>query len=128
MVRKRLILVIIISALVLMGCAARIGNVMRSWEGAHYSSLIARWGPPQQVFEDGQEGRILIYTQTRQGTVPGKSQTHTRGSVTIYDDYIWGSAKSRTEYIPPQTYGYTAYRMFWINKDGYIYKWSWKGL
>lgn len=111
----------------LVGCED-ISQVMKSWEGHHYGDLIASWGPPQQVFDDGYGGRILIYTQIRQWTAPGQFTTYTTGSATAYDDYIWGSAISETRYTPPQTYGYRAYRMFWINKDGIIYRWAWKGL
>ena len=126
--RTILALIVLGSMLSLLGCAARINNMMRSWEGQHYSDLIARWGPPQQVFDDGSDGRILIYTQVREWTSPGKSTTYTEGRATIYDDYIWGSATSRTTYQPSQTYGCTAHRMFWISKKGYIYRWAWKGL
>jgi len=101
---------------------------MQSWQGNHYGELIAKWGPPQMVFDDGYEGRILIYTARRQFIAPGKSTTYTTGRATAYDNLIWGSATSTTYYTPAKTYGYTAYRMFWINKKGRIYRWAWRGL
>lgn len=106
----------------------RINKMMKSWTRAHYGNLIASWGPPQMVFDDGYGGRILIYTTQRVFIAPGKSTTYTTGSATAYDNYIWGSATSNTYYTPSRTYGYTAYRMFWINKEGYIYRWAWRGL
>ncbi len=113
----------------LSGCASgRISKAMNSWMGHHYSELIGSWGPPQQVFDDGNGGRILIWTQIRSYTVPGQSMTQSYGQATLYDDYIWGSATSRTTYTPPQTYGWAAYRMFYINDKGYVYNWSWRGL
>lgn len=121
------IILIIVSVLLLQSCAT-INKTMKSWEGHHYSSLIMKWGPPQQVFDDGYGGRILIYTKIRQWTAPGQATTYTTISATAYDNYIWGTAISTTTYNPAQTYGYTAYRMFWINKDGFIYRWAWKGL
>jgi hypothetical protein len=50
------------------GCAGRINGMMRSWEGSHYSELLMRWGPPQAVYDDGNGGRILVYTYARQWT------------------------------------------------------------
>jgi len=107
------------------GC---ISQIMTSWENHHYGELIGSWGPPQQVFNDGYGGRILVYTESRAWVSPGKSNTYVTGNATIYDNYIWGSATATTYYTPPQVYGYTAYRMFWINKQGIIYRWAWKGL
>jgi len=123
-----LLLITVLAFVVTSGCAARINKVMASWERQHYSDLIARWGPPQQVFDDGAGGRILVWTAIRSYTVPGRATTETTGRATAYDNYIWGSATSHTTYTPAQTYGWTAYRMFWINRDGIIYRWAWRGL
>ena len=116
-----------VAVLTLVGCTARINKLMASWEGHHYSNLIASWGPPQQVFDDGAGGRILVYTAVRSYTVPGQATTYTTGSATAYNSMIWGSATSRTTYTPAQTYGWTAYRMFWIRRNGIIYRWAWRG-
>jgi hypothetical protein len=112
------------------GCllATRMNKVMDSWQGHHYSDLIMAWGPPQAAYDDGNGGRILVYTQARQWTKPGYAQTTTTGQATIYDNMIWGQAQSITQYVPPQTYGYTAWRMFRIDSRGIIYSWSWHGL
>lgn len=128
MKRVTLLLITTLALAISSGCAARINKVMASWERHHYSDLIASWGPPQQVFDDGAGGRILVWTATRSYTVPGQATTHTTGSATAYDNYIWGSATSETTYTPAQTYGWRAYRMFWINRDGIIYRWAWRGL
>jgi len=127
-VQMKKIIIISFGLFFFSGCAAHINELMNSWMNYHYADLIASWGPPQQVFDDGYGGRILIYETNRSWTVPGKSQTYTTGNATIYDNYIWGSARSYTTYRNPQTYGYTAYRMFWINKNGTIYRWAWRGL
>ncbi len=128
MKKAALLLIATLAVLMTSGCGARINKVMASWERHHYSDLIASWGPPQQVFEDGSDGRILVWTATRSYTVPGQATTHTTGSATVYENYIWGSATSHTTYNPAQTYGWTAYGMFWINRDGIIYRWAWRGL
>ncbi len=106
----------------------RINNAMASWEGHHYSDLIMSWGPPQQVFEDGSRGRILIWTAVRSYTAPGRAVRTTSVRATAHDNYIWGQARSFTEYRPPQTYGYTAWRMFRISSRGRVISWSWRGL
>ena len=111
------------------GCfAKRVNSIMRSWQGHHYSELIMSWGPPQAVYNDGQGGRILVWTAVRQWTTPGTATTTVSGHATVYDNYIWGQARALTEYRPPQTHGYTAWRMFRINQRGMIYSWSWRGL
>jgi len=127
---RRLVLsfLVVLVLVLFSGCAGQINNIMRSWEGHHYSDLIASWGPPQQVFDDGFGGRILVWTSVRSFTSPGQATTYTTGTATAYDNYIWGSATSHTTYSPPQTYGWTAYRMFWIDSSGFIYRWGWKGL
>ena len=108
---KKLAVLLLTTLALLMtaGCASRsINKVMASWERHHYSALIASWGPPQQVFDDGAGGRILVWTITRSFTVPAQATTHTTGSVTAYDNYIWGSANSYTTYSLAKTYGYSA--------------------
>jgi hypothetical protein len=119
--------VLLLAAFSFSGCA-HINGVMRSWEGQHYAQLIERWGPPQQVFDDGADGRILVYTTDRAWVVPGTARTTTTFNATAYDNLIWGTATSRTVYTPAQLQGYTAYRMFWIDRSGHIYRWAWQGL
>ncbi len=119
-----------LSWIVLLGAclAGRMNGIMNSWQGHHYSELLMSWGPPQAVYDDGAGGRILVYTQQRRWTTAGQARTITTAQATIYDDMIWVNAQSYSQYVPPQTYGYTAWRMFRINERGIIYAWSWKGL
>ena len=97
---------------------------MDSWLGHHYNELIAGWGMPQQVFDDGKGGKILAYIETNQVVLPGSSRTYTTGDAVSLNSFIYGSATSRTTYNPPQVYSHTKQYMFWINKDGYIYYWA----
>jgi len=119
--------VLLLIAVAVSGCAT-INSTMRSWEGQHYGYLITQWGPPQQVFDDVDGGRILVYAANRAWVVPGTARTTTAFSATAYDDLIWGTAMSRTVYTPSQVQGYTAYRMFKIDSSGHIIGWSWRGL
>jgi hypothetical protein len=122
-------LLALIIALSTSGClSSKVDKKMKSWMDHHYSDLLMQWGPPQHVYSDGKGGRILMYTAERQYTTPGQATTNANINVNAYDDMIWGSVSSTMTYRPPETYGYTAYRMFAINKDGIIYRWAWKGL
>lgn len=127
--RQRRVVALYPLAALLGGClAGHMNEIMNSWQGHHYSDLIMSWGPPQAVYDDGAGGRILVYTQQRQWTTPGRTTTTTTGQATVYDNMIWANAQSYSQYVPPQTYGYTAWRMFRIDQRGVIYSWSWKGL
>ena len=110
------------------GCSGpainRMNETMKTWEGHHYSHLIERWGPPTQVLDDGAGGKIYCYQSSISYTTPGSSyttgNTNVLGSMAYY--------RGNTVHIPPQTRQYDRFRMFWVNPDGYIYKWSWQGL
>ena len=129
------ILIVLISLFILSsitGCATMINKKMASWMGHNVNDLIASWGPPQQTMSDGQGGQILIYSQARQWTTPGQSTTSTTGTANVYGNVYsahgYGTSTSQTTYNPPQTSGYSAQRMFWVDQDGRIYRWSWRGL
>jgi hypothetical protein len=121
------ILILVLALLFISGCAS-INKTMQSWMGHHQSDLIASWGPPQQIMDDGQGGKIFIYSTTRTFTSPGHSTTTVSGSAYGTGSYAYGTATGHTTYTPPQTSSYNAYRMFWIDKNGYIYRWAWRGL
>lgn len=122
------VLAVALVVVALSGCATRINRVMDSWVGHHESELLAAWGAPQVVLSNGYGGKVLVYTARRAYTTPATATTtvtgtaQTRGSLTTID------ATGATVYTPGQTYGYQAQRLFWINPDGRIYRWSWKGL
>lgn len=122
------ILTTLIVAFLLSGCASKINEKMESWMGHHKNDLIASWGPPQDIMDDGQGGEIFIYSNERTYTTPGTSTTNTYGSASAFGNTAYGSATSTTHHTPAQTSGYTAQRMFWIDGRGIIYRWSWKGL
>ena len=105
------------------GCAVLNKN-MASWVGHDSNELIAAWGPPQQVLDAGQGGQIFVYSHDRQWTSPGTA--YTTGSATVSGNYVYG--RVTTTYQPPQTHGYAAKRMFWIDRNRRVYRWSWRGL
>jgi hypothetical protein len=118
---------LVMATLILAGCSM-VDRQMESWMGHHQSELIGSWGPPQQVMDDGQGGRIFIYSATQNYTSPGRATTNVTGSAYSVGNYTYGNATGYTTYTPPQTSSYTAHRMFWINSSGYIYRWAWRGL
>ena len=124
---RRIFLITLLLA-VMSGCAARVNRVMASWQGQNFSDLIAAWGPPDQTFDDGAGGKILAWTRTRSYTTPGSATTQATGSATAIGNTAYGTATSRTTYTPPVTYSWRVYRMFWVNKDGVVYRWAWRGL
>ena len=126
MKRIAAIATVLLIVITLTGCAARMNKVMASWQGQNFNNLMASWGPPNQVFDDGAGGRVMVWTSTRSYTTPGSSTTQTTGSATATGNTVWGTAASHTTYNPGQTYQWRVYRMFWVTKDGTIYRWAWR--
>jgi hypothetical protein len=123
----------------LSGCMTP-SKAMQSFVGQPSTELIARWGPPQQRTPDGQGGEIWTYFEQRQWTTPGQVNTTAYGTGNSYGNLYGNSygatyygnanvqATASTTYTPPQTHGYTAHRSFYINNNGTVYRWAWKGL
>lgn len=109
---KRIILCALI--VFLSGCASNINKKMESWVGSHESDLIASWGPPQQVSDNGQGGKVLVYQNyVNLGQTQG---------VATSDGY------GNTRFSMPQSRGYNRTRMFYVNEAGYIYSFRWQGM
>ncbi len=137
--RASLTLLCLLALVALSGCLSP-DAAMKSFLGQHSSELVARWGPPQQKMSDGQGGEIWSYFQQRQWTTPGQANTTFAGTGDSYGS-IYGnpygatyqgnssfSGNATTTYTPSQNHGYTAHRTFFINSDGVIYRYGWKGL
>lgn len=106
--------------------ATKLNNAeMESWKGHHVSELIRSVGPPQRIVSDGAGGRIYIW---RSGVkIPlAKEKTKRQGSATIIGDTIYYEEKTTT--TPATNIEYDKVRMFWVNSDGIVYHWKWKGL
>jgi hypothetical protein len=93
---------------------------MASWEGNNANDLIASWGPPNRIMDDGEGGKIFIYIFDRHSNTPTEVVTREFNN--------WFDGKGvRTTYTPSETVGYLAFRMFWINEQNLIYRWAWRG-
>jgi hypothetical protein len=110
MKRKLITALMFIALALLTACAARINQTrnqaMASWQGRTYDELLASWGPPSQIVDDGAGGKVVSYVQTRHLTT---------SRPTIYG-------------LPDATVTreLQRYQMFWVNQDGIIYKWAWR--
>jgi len=114
------------------GCMTtqKMNEIMASWKGSHFSELVATWGPPDQILDAGQGNRIITWRQMRSCTFPGQSITqYTTSPKVIGSNYDYGyTGTGHTTYMPTQTYTRTNTRTFWIDPNGIIYHWAWKGL
>ena len=121
----------VLAVLLLMplGCVTsqKISDNMASWVGHNKMELMGSWGAPAQVMSDGSGGEVWAYSQARSYTSPGSSTTNVYGSTYGNSNYSSGYATGQTTYYPGQTYSYQAQRLFYIDSDGKIYNWSWKG-
>lgn len=97
-----------------------ITNVMASWDGSNANDLIASWGPPNRVMDDGEGGKIFIYILDRRSNTPAEVVTRE------FDNWFDGKGV-RTTYTPSQESGYLAFRIFWVNGENVIYRWAWRG-
>jgi uncharacterized membrane protein YeaQ/YmgE (transglycosylase-associated protein family) len=84
-------------------------EALNSLIGATKAQLIASWGDPTRVTDDGNGGEILIY-----------SSTYTTGG---HFHSTYNNGHNYTYYDPPQTV--TDKKQFFIDAKGIIYKWMW---
>lgn len=133
------LILLFLFAIIALGCMSP-DSAMKSFLNQHSSELVARWGPPQQRMPDGQGGEIWIYSEQRQWTTPGQVNTTAYGTANTYGNvyrnpngasYYGNSSaygNATTTFTPAQTRGYAAHRSFFVNGDGIIYRYAWKGL
>jgi hypothetical protein len=116
--------------LLLTGCAISkeaLDAKMNTWMGQSANDLIASWGPPTQVIDNGYEGKILVYEFSHSYTTPGHATTYNSGNAYIYGNNVYGYGTGTTVYTPPRTTTHSKTRTFWVNSAGIIYRWYWKG-
>ena len=112
---KKIIIVVITLFIIfsLTSCATiyakRIDDMMKSWIGDTKQHLLQKWGPPTDIFDNGEDGEIWTYSFYRQTT--GYATKTNRGNI------FWRA---------PQQY--EAVRQFYIDKDGLIFAYRWQGL
>jgi hypothetical protein len=107
---------------------------MKQLVGKPAVEVIAQGGPPNEKTSDGQDGEIWTYFVQRQWTTPGHASTTYNGTANAYlnqqGSYVKANVygNTTTTWTPPETQGYTGYRMFFLDKNGLVYRWAWRGL
>ena len=134
------IMVLALMALLIVACASdankKTQQLEEDWKGKNFNDLIAAKGPPDEKLDDGQGGKIFIYStyEYEQTSVSGTGGGSSRGGGYGGGGYGGGGGggvgrhgggsgagggssrggSSKTSYLSSE--------MFWINPDGYIYR------
>ena len=114
-----------IAYLLCAGCVAQMNKIMASWKGHNISDVIAQWGPPSQVIDDEQGGKIYSWIEDRSYTTPKHSTTYTQP--TVYSGRRVFSWRSDTQHYGGREVSAQATRTFWVDANGIIYRWAWRG-
>jgi hypothetical protein len=131
---KTKIMLLIFGALLIGGCATVANNksqkLEEDWKGKNFNDLIAAKGPPDEKLDDGQGGKIFIYSSSELSPDSGHSigsshgggyggggmGRHSGGGSSPGGGY-GGGGSSRGGKI-----SHISNEMFWINPDGFIYR------
>jgi uncharacterized membrane protein YgcG len=128
------IMVLALMALLIVACASdankKTQQLEEDWKGKNFNDLIAAKGAPDDKLDDGQGGKIFIYStyEYKQDSVSGSGGSSSRGGGSGGGEGGGGGGRhgggggsgssrggsSKTSYLRSE--------MFWINPDGYIYR------
>lgn len=116
--KKYVVWFIIIILFFIGGCmtAAQKNNIMQSWVGSHYSEVIASWGPPTQILDNTDGGKIISWQRTATLMMPGTGTT----------SYSPLTGTAYTTYQPGGTLTTRHSKTFWADPNGIIYDWAWR--
>lgn len=95
-------------------------EALDSWMGHHYSGLIQSWGPPSGVYEDGQGGRVLVYSTEVSRVLPGYAVASAQAGDGPSGD-VW--ARGESVYLPARVQRWDSYNMMYVRPDGTLYYW-----
>lgn len=119
----------------LIGCATTVpfnqtaDGVLQSYYGHEFHAAILNFGPPDAIYNDGNNGRILHWQETSSRVQPGASVTTSTGTASMnaqsWHNVLWGNAsysgQSYTATMPPRTVYNSQFIQIYINPDGLIY-------
>jgi hypothetical protein len=134
--KKSAALITFALALIASGCASSkstqertesTDKSMGSWIGDPVSVLIKVFGSPQQVYDDGRGGRVLVYLRDLTDKVTASSTTSISANGGIAENQLYSKARSYARYTPELMDAYKTFRLFWAGPNGVIYNWAWKG-
>jgi hypothetical protein len=102
-------LIVVLALVFVVGCQNP-QKIAASWEGHNINDLIASWGAPNQVIDNGSDGKIMVWRRSHSFQMQGTADT----------TYIGSSAY--TTYSPGQTLQFSSSMTFWVNPQGTIYR------
>lgn len=137
----RKLIVILVVALLVSGCATRAGfkKMADSWLGAHVDTLVSSWGPPHRSYPLSDGGQVLEYTSQRNIRIGGYTQvvpqtTYHRGSASAYGSGGYASGTysgTSTTYVQRRSPAYNVAMScvirFAVSESGYINAWNARG-
>jgi hypothetical protein len=92
----------------------------QQWIGKDRNSLIASAGEPDKVVDDGPGGQIFCYVKITSYTVPFRESMK---PITYISKKGWHyNVVNKARYYPLQTFTKGRNAMFWINREGQIYR------
>lgn len=104
-------LLTVLALVFVVGCESEnLQEIAASWEGSNVNNLIASWGAPNQVIDNGSDGKIMVWRKSSSFQMQGRADT----------TYIGSSAY--TTYYPGQTLQFSSSMTFWVNPQGTIYR------
>lgn len=94
--------------------------VMNAWIGHSADELVEQWGPPSRILPapPATEGSLYVYEESDQ-------------AVTVVPAYVPAPGAGRSSQVASYTVSSAsgfAYRVFWVNEAGRIYRTAWSGL
>jgi hypothetical protein len=111
--------------------SARVNGGMSSWQGESKHALVMAWGMPARTADDGDGGEIVAYYFQHRTSDPGSpgirlpSYTNCSGYQTVNCTTTGGQTILARA---PSSDVYYCERFFYVNRDGRIYNFSWKGV
>ena len=120
-------IVFVFFALICTGCyfSQMVTDNMKKWQWKHVNALVAHWGPPTQIMEDGYGGKVYMKPGSGMGP-PGYSTTTTNVSGGVYGNQVSGTATAILP-IPRRSSIHGRPTGLLISKTGYVYSSAWRG-
>lgn len=115
------------------GCATTRGYeaILGSWMGAKEESLVASWGPPQNVYQMGNGKKVIEYSRGQNIQTGGYAYTTPQ---TTYHQGVVGNTLytgTSTQYVTQTTPVYNIQMWcktsFILDSNGTIESWRWEG-
>lgn len=122
----RKLITITITVLFITGCATvpydkTADGLLDTYIDTEFQSAILEFGPPNEVYSDGSDGRILHWETTTTSLRPGMTYSTSTGNVTAnWNEILW-SESGQTFILPPQTIHNTQFIQMYVNPAGEIY-------